>query len=743
MAKHVLSPFCKRWMVDRLSIILVSVLFFNFWSLASLGAKEGLSGPPVLSMETPKDSFVKGLGSYREGRFEEALAAFEIALKNSTGWEEYPRFYIILSHSKLERSAEVLGFCKGFRRDFPKSPLLDRITYLEAQAYQQSSAYWLASRGYKSLLDKRDRAEIRLKYGEVLEAMDLISKAYDNYKKIRKKWPRSAAARTAKKRAREIVERHPRWMKSRSELSYLLEEAALCLRQRTYSDALDLYEYLLTLPLSETIHRQVLRGRIKALIGVNKLVEAHEVLLSLMERYPSSKEAAQGLLYVGRIYWRKDLNQQALPVLLHLFEQYPDTSEAVRASYILGRIYLENGAMERAIHQFRETRILYPTSSWSTKSAWGEAWCYYLKGDFEACALRLEKGVANRLWNAEISRALYWEARCLEKAGRLEESTELYQKIQNKHSESFYGLLAEWRLSGKSLPAVISPQAGKSLEIKRNPFISGPYQASPDPVISLLMEIGLFEEAVERLDKLRRRSNGSKLTDEDWAAAYSAAGAYSKAMQIAYRRRPLYQFLSKKYSLEEDVRRSRLLHFLYPLPYWDLIRKYSMEKGLDPFLVAGLMRQESMFKPKIVSPAGAIGLMQIMPATGRRVAKQIGLNDFETGLLENPEVNIKLGTAYLANLVKRYGEDWIKVFAVYNAGPEAVSKWTASMPNAETDEFVECILYRETRLYVKKVLFNWALYHKIYSVPPRNWDASCEIMDTGKGVNTIARQREP
>ncbi len=748
MAKHLLHPFFKKRIVGRLSIILVSILFLNFCSLGFLWAKEGFAASPFPSITTPKDSFVTGLASYREGRFEDALADFQVSLKDSTGWEEYPRFYLILSHLKMERSAEVLGLCKVFRRDFPKSPLLDRITYIEAQAYQQSSAYWLASRSYKSLLEKREQAEIRLKYGEVLEDMDLISQAYENYKKIRQKWPRSAEARTAKKRAIDIVERHPRWMKRRSEISYMLEEAALCLRQRAYSDALDLYESLFAMPLSETIHRKVLRGQIKGLIGANKLVAAHEVLLALMEHYPSSKEAAQGLLYVGRVYWRKDLNQQALPVLSHLFERYHDTPEAVRASYIMGRVYLENGAMEKAIHHFRETRILYPASSWSTKAAWGEAWCYYLKDDFEACAAHLERGLAKRLWTSEVSCILYWQARSLEKAGRLDQSAELYHKIQEEHSESFYCLLAEWRLSGKSLPNVISPQSGKVFEIKNSPLINGPFPAFPDPVVSLLMEIGLLDEAKERLDKLRRHSrrhsNGEKLTDEAWAAAYSAAGAYYKAMQIAWKSRPLYQLLSQKYSQENDVKKSRLLRFLYPLPYWDLIKKYAMENGLDPFLVAGLMRQESMFRPKIVSPAGAIGLMQIMPATGKRVAKQIGMNDFEVGLLENPEVNIMLGTAYLADLVKRYGEDWIKVFAVYNAGPEAVAKWTASMPQAETDEFVECILYRETRLYVKKVLFNWALYHKIYSVPPRNLDASCEILDSEKiVVDTIARQREP
>ena len=154
---------------------------------------------------------------------------------------------------------------------------------------------------------------------------------------------------------------------------------------------------------------------------------------------------------------------------------------------------------------------------------------------------------------------------------------------------------------------------------------------------------------------------------------------------------------------------------LYPLPARFDIQEKARQRGLDPFLVAGLIHQESVFMHDAISPAGAIGLMQIMPATGRRVAERIGLEGFSVASLQEPEVNVTIGTAYLEGLARRYEEDWPKVFSAYNAGPGAVARWTALMPSAETDEFVEGILYRETRIYTKKVLFNWSLYHRIYT----------------------------
>jgi soluble lytic murein transglycosylase len=119
-----------------------------------------------------------------------------------------------------------------------------------------------------------------------------------------------------------------------------------------------------------------------------------------------------------------------------------------------------------------------------------------------------------------------------------------------------------------------------------------------------------------------------------------------------------------------------------------------------------------------VSRAGAVGLMQIMPETGRRVAKKMGFEAFRAERLHDPEVNLRIGMAYLQDLADRYDEDWPKVFAAYNAGPRAVERWTQLNPSAEIDEFIEGIRYRETRTYVKKVLYNWSLYHRIHGSHP-------------------------
>ena len=127
---------------------------------------------------------------------------------------------------------------------------------------------------------------------------------------------------------------------------------------------------------------------------------------------------------------------------------------------------------------------------------------------------------------------------------------------------------------------------------------------------------------------------------------------------------------------------------IFPLDFWPLIQKYAAARKLDPYLMAALIAQESTFDPAIRSRANAIGLMQILPSTGRRYARQIGIRRFSTAMLTRPETNIRIGMAYFAELVRRFGRvDF--ALSGYNAGENRVAQWRAERPGLEADEFVD------------------------------------------------------
>jgi soluble lytic murein transglycosylase len=711
-------------------VVWFSLLFFACWNLTNLWATDVPDREKPPAETSPEEWFRKGISAYEEGRYEEAIALLEVCLRIPTEWEEYPYFYLLKSHWKAENVAEALGFCKAFQQRFPESNLAEKVAYIEADGYQKSSAYWLASRAYAAFLEKKESAEARIRYGEVLEQLERFSDAHDNYQRIRERWPRSPEARTATASARRIAEEHPEAVGSMPKATYLRKEVDLCLRGRAYADALSFCHELEDLRLSPAERRQVLLWQIHALTARGQLHTAHGVLRSLMKTRPESAEVPEALLAVGRGYWRRNRNQEAFPVLTNLLEVYTDTDEAMRAAFILGRIHFEEGNLKRAIRQYRETRFLYPDTIWEEQAAWGEAWCYYLLRKYDSCAEHLRECISQEVWDLSIPRALYWQARCLEKAGRLSESRQIYEKTRSGYPDSYYSLLAEWRQTGKPLEAVISPPSKDVPRQTNQTEVPNVYEKISDPALPLLVETGLLQDAVARLDWLRDGADGRDVTESEWIEAYCLAGDYLKALRMA-RKEGLLSLHLPEGLFRQDLKAQRFLHLLYPMPNRYDIQGIARKRGLDPFLVAGLIHQESVFMPEAVSPAGAVGLMQIMPATGRRVAEKIGLEGFRVEWLRQPEVNLEIGTAYLEGLATRYGGDWPKVFAAYNAGPGAVARWTASKPSAEIDEFVEGILYRETRIYVKKVLFNWSLYHRIYG-PSSLKEASSQERSTNE-----------
>ncbi len=139
---------------------------------------------------------------------------------------------------------------------------------------------------------------------------------------------------------------------------------------------------------------------------------------------------------------------------------------------------------------------------------------------------------------------------------------------------------------------------------------------------------------------------------------------------------------------------------LFPKPYWEELVTYSQRNGLDPYLVASLIRQESEFNAGVVSHANAYGLMQLLPSVGKAAAHKQGLKSFSTAELLNPGVNLQLGTWNLKQVLDRFGGTPEYALAAYNAGDVPVRQWMSSGDYKDIAEFVESIPYTETRARV-------------------------------------------
>ncbi|WP_378956374.1 lytic transglycosylase domain-containing protein [Pelosinus sp. sgz500959] len=154
--------------------------------------------------------------------------------------------------------------------------------------------------------------------------------------------------------------------------------------------------------------------------------------------------------------------------------------------------------------------------------------------------------------------------------------------------------------------------------------------------------------------------------------------------------------------------------YLYPFPYQDIIYRYAIEKELDPFLIAGVMKVESKFNTRARSPKGALGLMQMMPETATWVAEQMDDSEFSIEQLERPEVSIRMGTWYLSSLKKEFKGNQVLMLAAYNGGRGNVKQWMERYEwNMSFDE-VDKIPFLETKEYVDKVLYSKKRYQELY-----------------------------
>src|SRR5205823_12368429 len=176
---------------------------------------------------------------------------------------------------------------------------------------------------------------------------------------------------------------------------------------------------------------------------------------------------------------------------------------------------------------------------------------------------------------------------------------------------------------------------------------------------------------------------------------------------------------------------------LFPVNYWTQIRRYSTERHLDPYLIAALIAQESTFEAEVRSAANAYGLMQIVPATGRHYARTLRLPRFSIRMLTTAETNLKMGTAYFADLVKQFGGTHFAL-ASYNAGENRVARWISERPGIDREEFIDDIPFPETQNYVKKILGTAEDYRRLYASEAGHADA-----DNIDATPAVGEKRKP
>lgn len=291
----------------------------------------------------------------------------------------------------------------------------------------------------------------------------------------------------------------------------------------------------------------------------------------------------------------------------------------------------------------------------------------------------------------EVIAARYWAARAEDQAGRRGEAERRWREIIASSPLSYYAQLSARRLRAPLWMAPTGPDtvahvAGVDSTVSR---------------IAALNRLGMDVEARFELDALADRAERAPAQAAAIAQALLAAGEPSRALRVAVK------------ALNGGAGSRALLRSAYPVVHGDALAEEARRNGLDPALVAGLIRQESSFNPRAVSAAGARGLMQLMPSVGASIAASRGYPMWNQALLLDPDVSLELGTAHLATSLTG-GVPPARALAAYNAGASRVARWIRRPGSDDPELFAEWIPYTETRDYVRIVQRNAEIYRALY-----------------------------
>lgn len=675
--------------------------------------------------------FLTGQALIQMNREPEADAAM---LRVKTEYPEMADYALTLLadyHYANRRFTQAAALYQHVAEKHPGSSLAARAGYRKAQALFDASAFAPAADALEAFLVENPRSEFAPDAALSLARAYLydlrLNEAVKAYREVWVKYPGTAVDQEAQKALALISS-------SGIEIAPWSEEE-WCARGRNLSKtnqhdkAIEAFKRLLELA-PKTVYRPEALFRIgTAHFNAGRRGESAVVLQKFMSDYPRDQRVPEALFLAGKAYSKLGEREKSVKAFQKLVGNYPSSEWCDDALFLAGNVYREANDIKGSSVYYGRLASEYPDSRFADSGIWWMAWAMYGSGDYGKAAQKLQELINRYPRSFLVHQARYWQARIAEKTGNPAKAAEYYRIVLKRGTYTYYGHRASERLAAMNLPHSVSANLMEVTacagDCDEDPLAGFDTDDGPpiwtDETRKLLTSEPSFRKTLELMHLDMRKE---------------AAGELWYLQELLPRRRGVLIGLSKAFFELGDYYRSLLLvlrnyeRYLegeaqqlpadlwllaYPQGYWDTIVNYSRKYGQDPYFIASIIRQESQFATEALSPAGARGIMQVMPATGEWIAQNIRLQGFDRAMLFEPDTAINFGTWYVSHLMKRFKDDPLLVAAAYNAGPGAVSGWISRSGRImDRDEFVESIPFSETRGYVKKILRNYAEYGRIY-----------------------------
>ncbi|MEQ1870382.1 MAG: transglycosylase SLT domain-containing protein [Vicinamibacterales bacterium] len=651
---------------------------------------------------------------YGEKDFTKALGAASPLATQPGPLALYAAYYMGLSQLKLDKPADALRTFTLILAQRPVGYLAEAALLGVADANVALNKPAEAVEIYERLLADRPSSveDILMRLGRAATAQGDVDKAAEAFSRVFYEFAlgeSAAAAGTEMKLlgVRAITPNSPRF---RLELG----RAQRLLSAKLYKDARETFGDLASLATGDDKNLITLRIA-ECDYYLRRFRIARDDLKPLTDD-PGPRQAEALYFYAMAA---RDLGDGGtfLTVTQQIAKTFPTDPFAEQALDSLANFYVRQDEDEKADAAFRELLEKFPTGGHAERAAWKVGWRAYRAGRYDETVRYFEQGSANFPRSDFRPSWLYWAARAHERLSNRTLANLRYGIVVADYMNTYYGRLAADRLGASATAAARAATA--SLVQGDIPLASA--LPGNSTVIKALLGARMFGDALNELRYARRSWGSSSAVEATIAWTNQEQSRTETGMRrfqlvrgaINTMRRAYPQFLTVDGAmLPHDVQT-----VIYPIAYWELIEKYSALNGLDPYLVAALVLQESTYVADIRSHANAYGLMQLLPSTARQYARKLRL-PYSSRLLTNPEANIRMGTAYLADKMRQFGGIHLAL-ASYNAGEGNVQRWLALRQGIEREEFIDDIPYAETQGYVRKIIGMAEDYRRLYgSVDP-------------------------
>jgi soluble lytic murein transglycosylase len=448
-----------------------------------------------------------------------------------------------------------------------------------------------------------------------------------------------------------------------------------------------------------------------AQVRLKQYDQARETFHALAQNgSPESREAS---VWLARVYLRIGQGDKLLE-LTRLIQNRALTGEQKGQITLLAGIWLEDqGQFDDAIARYRQVAKSGEPASQRVEGLWRVGWGYYRMAHYRE-AVDVLQIIADQHDSDFEPQALYWMGRASEQT-ESSRARDFYLQVCAGYVYTYYCQLARERTDIPAVnpptpdPATADTVSSTALDapLPRNNRTEIGQQSAYRRAIELKV-LGLESDAAHELAVLTDRYGQDAETLMVLSAMLNEVGAYHHALRLARAR------FRDKLERTGGAVMPAMWTVAYPTGLVPTIKEQGA-KGVDPYLVAAIIREESQYDWKAVSRVGAIGLMQVMPGTANAVAQRYGFPPVVRDDLFDQETNIRIGVRYVEQLLEQFSGNVVQTIAAYNAGPIVVGSWVELHRGRSQDEFVELIPYQETRQYVKRVLRSYREYVRLNS----------------------------